>query len=63
VVEQAMRTETDNPFWRLNAKVLEGYRPVGLIDEDDPEVQAHRQRIRDEEAHARIYREKRKGLS
>ncbi|NDD12324.1 MAG: hypothetical protein EB072_06685 [Betaproteobacteria bacterium] len=63
VVEQAMRTETDNPFWRLNAKVVEGYRPVGLIDEDDPEVQAHRQRIRDEEAHARIYREKRKGLS
>lgn len=63
VVEQAMRTETDNPFWRLNAKVLVGYRPVGLIDEDDSEVQAHRQRIRDEEAHARIYREKRKGLS
>jgi len=62
VVEQAMRSETNNPFWRLNAKLLEGYRPVGISDEDDPEVQAHRQRIRDEEARAIIHSKKRLSL-
>ncbi len=50
-IEFKMREMTDNQYWKLTAKMIEAYnRPMCL---DKAEIQAHRERIRKEEAHAK----------
>jgi hypothetical protein len=51
VVEEEMRTETDNKYWRLAPTELEEFnRPYSL---DRAEIEQHRERIRQEELRAR----------
>lgn len=52
-IEFKMRELTDNSYWHLNAKELEAYnRPICL---DVAEINAHKQRIAEEERFARGY--------
>lgn len=55
-VEEAMKAATGSEYWHLVAKELEPYeRPYSL---DKEEVEAHRERIRKEEVHAKSMAER-----
>jgi hypothetical protein len=57
-IELAMQSATTNPYWHLTAKELQPFeRPYSL---DRAEIEAHQERIREEEAFAR--QAKSKGL-
>jgi hypothetical protein len=53
-IEEQMREQTGNPYWRLASKPLEAYRPC--VREDRAEVARHRAHIAREEEQARGYR-------
>jgi len=52
-IEEQMREQTGNPYWRLASKPLEAYRPC--VREDRAEVARHRAHIAKEEERARSY--------
>jgi hypothetical protein len=52
-IEDQMRAQTGNPYWRLASKPLEAYRPC--VREDRAEVARHRAHIATEEEQARGY--------
>jgi hypothetical protein len=55
-VEEAMKAASSNEYWHLVAKELEPYeRPYSL---DREEIEAHKERIRKEEAHAKSVAER-----
>ena len=52
-IEEQMREQTGNPYWRLASKPLEAYRP--RVREDTAEIARHRAHIAREEEQARGY--------
>jgi hypothetical protein len=55
-VEEAMKAATSNEYWHLVAKELEPYERPYSVDKE--EIEAHRERIRKEEAHAQSMAER-----
>ena len=53
-IEEQMREQTGNPYWRLASTALEAYRPC--VREDAAEIARHRAHIAREEEQARGYR-------
>ena len=52
-IEEGMQRQTDNPYWRLTAKALEGYR--SLNRDQIREERQHRARIAEETLRAQNY--------
>ena len=52
-LEEQMREQTGNPYWRLASNPIEAYRPT--LPEDAAEVARHRAHIATEEEQARGY--------
>ncbi len=55
-----MQENTGNPYWRLAAEELKRFesQPPAV----DPDIEAHKQRIREEEARARaVFEQRRSG--
>jgi hypothetical protein len=51
-IEHLLQSDTDNKYWHLTMKELKAYeRPYCL---DKAEIDAHRQRIAEEERHAKL---------